>query len=285
MLGPELISEATAACQANGGEIAQALTRALDATLEVAVGGSGAFDAGADLATFDETGLLVLLKFETSAIALVVAESSGLLPAWYAEPDPTGQSKLNTLGQELSMLVVPDRLMADDFKVARVANLKRALTAGELAASASRLELEIKASDGRSGKLTALWPLAAPDHVFQPAAEPVKPAVKPTPVPAAAMPHPTGPIENDELPNYTRSLLRIRLPISVTLAEKRQPVKSIVELGIGSIIHFSKPCDDPLDLEVNGRKIAQGEAVKVGDKFGLRVRNISLPEERFRRLG
>jgi flagellar motor switch protein FliN len=82
-------------------------------------------------------------------------------------------------------------------------------------------------------------------------------------------------------PDYTKSLLRIQVPVVVTLAEKRQQLGRVLELGPGMIIQFDKSCDEMLDLEVGSRKIAQGEVVKVGDKFGLKVSNIILPGERF----
>jgi hypothetical protein len=40
-----------------------------------------------------------------------------------------------------------------------------------------------------------------------------------------------------------------------------------------------------LDLEAGGIPIAAGEAVKVGDKFGLRITSIRLPEERLLPVG
>jgi flagellar motor switch/type III secretory pathway protein FliN len=76
-------------------------------------------------------------------------------------------------------------------------------------------------------------------------------------------------------------LLRIRVPVVVTLARKRQPLGRVIELGPGSIIHFEKSCEEMLDLEAGGLAVARGEAVKVGDKFGLRITSIVLPEERF----
>jgi flagellar motor switch/type III secretory pathway protein FliN len=87
-----------------------------------------------------------------------------------------------------------------------------------------------------------------------------------------------------ELPGYTRSLLRIKVPVVVTLAEKRQVLSRIVELGAGSMIQFNKSCEEMLDLSVGGHRIAAGEAVKVGDKFGLRITSIRLPDERFQPL-
>lgn len=89
----------------------------------------------------------------------------------------------------------------------------------------------------------------------------------------------------ENLPNYTKNLLRIRVPVMVTLARKKQRVSSIVELGPGTILQFSKSCEQLLEIEVNGHEIGQGEAVKVGDKFGLRVSNLTLPGERFKPIG
>ncbi len=67
----------------------------------------------------------------------------------------------------------------------------------------------------------------------------------------------------------------------VTLARKTQPLGKILELGPGLIIQFDKSCEEPLELEVGGLTIAKGEAVKVGEKFGLRINTMVLPSERF----
>lgn len=87
-----------------------------------------------------------------------------------------------------------------------------------------------------------------------------------------------------DLPYYTRSLLRISVPIVVTLARKKQSLGRILELGPGAIIQFDKSCEEMLELDVGRRPVATGEAVKVGDKFGLRITSIVLPGERFRRV-
>ena len=76
------------------------------------------------------------------------------------------------------------------------------------------------------------------------------------------------------LPTHALGLLRIRVPVSVTLAAQRKSVKEIIELGPGAIIKFEKTCEEPLDLCVGERPIATGEVVKVGDKFGLKVRQL-----------
>ena len=83
------------------------------------------------------------------------------------------------------------------------------------------------------------------------------------------------------LPAYSRSLLKIQVSVTVTLAKSRQPVRNIVELVPGSILQFNKTCDETLTLEVGNQPVAEGETVKVGDKFGLRVTSIVMPDERF----
>jgi len=72
-------------------------------------------------------------------------------------------------------------------------------------------------------------------------------------------------------PTYPRELLKIRMPVQVTLASQRKSIQEITELGPGSIIKFDKTCNEPLELSVGDRPLAQGEVVKVGDKFGLRI--------------
>ena len=86
------------------------------------------------------------------------------------------------------------------------------------------------------------------------------------------------------LPVYLRSLLKIQVPVTVTLSTKRQPVRNILELVPGAILQFDKLCDETLSLEVGGHPVAEGETVKVGDKFGLRLTSMVLPEERFQAI-
>ena len=77
--------------------------------------------------------------------------------------------------------------------------------------------------------------------------------------------------ELNGLPEYSRRLLQIRVPVRVTLASQRNSIQEIIELGPGSIVKFDKTCDEPLELCIGDRAIAEGEVVKVGDKFGLRI--------------
>src|SRR5947208_3041608 len=73
--------------------------------------------------------------------------------------------------------------------------------------------------------------------------------------------------ELSRLPEYSRRLLQILVPVRVTLASQRKSIHEIIELGPGSIVKFDKTCDEPLELCIGDRPVAHGEVVKVGDKF------------------
>ncbi|TWU29723.1 FliM/FliN family flagellar motor switch protein [Bythopirellula polymerisocia] len=97
-------------------------------------------------------------------------------------------------------------------------------------------------------------------------------------------PHGRHPTSFAELPDYTRSLLKITVPVRVVLASKKENLIDIVEMAPGTIIKFEKPCDELLQLFVGNQQVAQGEAVKVGDKFGFRTATMTLPREHFSQL-
>ena len=80
-------------------------------------------------------------------------------------------------------------------------------------------------------------------------------------------------------------VLRIQVPIIVQLAEREMPLSSILNMNIGSIIEFEKPFDAPLELRINNKCIGIGQAVKVGENFGLRVTRVGSVQHRIKALG
>ena len=84
-----------------------------------------------------------------------------------------------------------------------------------------------------------------------------------------------------DLPPYSRSLLKIELPVRVVLVSCKESLKEVVELTPGGILKFDKSCEELLHLYVGDQRVAEGEAVKVGDRFGLRVLSMLMPEEHF----
>ena len=57
-------------------------------------------------------------------------------------------------------------------------------------------------------------------------------------------------------------------------------IQELLELGPGSVIELDKIAGEALDILVNNRLVARGEAVVVNDKFGVRITDIVSPAER-----
>ena len=80
-------------------------------------------------------------------------------------------------------------------------------------------------------------------------------------------------------------LLDIPLEVSVEVGRSRILVRDLLQLQEGSLVELDKLAGEPLDLYVNSRLIARGEAVVVNDKFGLRLTDVVSPSERIENLG
>ena len=74
-------------------------------------------------------------------------------------------------------------------------------------------------------------------------------------------------------------ILKLQVPLIVKLAERRLPLADVLHLGVGSVLEFAKPSGEPLTLLVNNKPIATGEAVKVGENFGLRLTHVGDPKQ------
>ena len=91
-------------------------------------------------------------------------------------------------------------------------------------------------------------------------------------------------VELEESEDVTR-ILSIEVPIIVQLSARTMPLSDILNLTTGSIIEFDKPADGELELKVNNKIVGSGQAVKVGENFGLRVDRVGSIRERIQALG
>ena len=270
--GPATQTQIVEACKASVQALSAALSQALDQQISVTVGDAASIDLKALPAGLAGQGLAVLLEMEGKAAVLAIPEGDGFLPAWCAKPDATGRAKLATLGQEAGLLLLPEQYTAQSYRAAFLPNLGAALARGGVPGGAARVPLSLSRPDGRQVEAALIWPVTKPAALLEP---PIRAAAV---SPAATSRRTVG---LGSLPSYSRSLLRVKLPVLVTLAEKRQTLRRVLELTPGSIIQFDKSCEDMLELVVGQQAVALGEAVKVGDKFGLRVTSMVLPDERF----
>jgi len=82
-----------------------------------------------------------------------------------------------------------------------------------------------------------------------------------------------------------RRILGLSVPVTVTLAERQMDVRSILEITIGTILEFDVPFNAELTLQVANRPISSGQAVKVGENFGIRITRVHAVQDRIGALG
>ncbi len=270
-LNPEIVEAVLETCQAGADEAAGACGRAFEGDFKVTVGEATTYSASAVPDGFVAGGLALLMNTEeTSAVAIIPA-SSGLLPDWVSSPDATGTAKLDTLAQELGKVFLPEALKIQSYQSGYVPHIDKALDSAKVAKDASLMPLELTQGE-KSGQISLIWPLNFPEKLLQDDSENVG---QPRKIPKSF----------SELPPYSRSLLKVQVPVRVVLASRKETLKDVVEMSPGTLIKFEKACDQLLEMRVAEQAVAEGEAVKVGDKFGFRVISMLLPEEHFLKIG
>ncbi len=247
---------------------------------------------------WEKAGVVFSFDAGESTLHGLLPTDSELLPEWCRSAEEGNIEKLSPLADQLAE-TLPDSLSVGASHVSfsdRLSDAIPALKEGQRCC----VPLEISSAE-QSATFWLVWetenqPSEAPPN------QQSKTVVEETPAaelpPAMELPEMSGDNEPREpapqrihyetleeglrqLPHYARSLLKVRVPVKVTLASSKIPLSRVMELGHGSILQFQKSCEDPLTLEAGDQEIAAGEAVKVGDKFGLWITSIAMPEERF----
>ena len=105
------------------------------------------------------------------------------------------------------------------------------------------------------------------------------------PMEGTAHPHEEHPEHMEEPPDEVLlALLNIPLEVSVEVGSKRITLEELFSLKPSSVIVLDKMLSEPVDIKVNGRKIAEGELVVVNDRFGVKITKIVSPDERIRKI-
>lgn len=79
-------------------------------------------------------------------------------------------------------------------------------------------------------------------------------------------------------------ILDVPLEVSVVLGRAKKTIKEILELGVGSLIELDRLTEEPVEILVNGKRVAYGEVVVIDENFGIRITSIVNSEERVKGL-
>ncbi|GAA0077557.1 flagellar motor switch phosphatase FliY [Clostridium sp. CTA-5] len=111
------------------------------------------------------------------------------------------------------------------------------------------------------------------------------PKVKQQPVEVhSAAFEPLGQSDVSQPPKNIDLILDVPLDISVVLGRTKKNIKDILNLSTGSLIELDKLAEEPVEILVNGKKIAYGEVVVVDENFGVRITSIASSAERIKSL-
>lgn len=96
---------------------------------------------------------------------------------------------------------------------------------------------------------------------------------------------PLYPSAEQDHPKNIDLILDVPLEISVVLGRTKKSIKEILALGTGSLVELDKLAEEPVEILVNGKKVAYGEVVVVDENFGVRITSIVSNAERIQSLG
>ena len=94
-----------------------------------------------------------------------------------------------------------------------------------------------------------------------------------------------GEDKREESSKNLNQILTMRIPVIVKITEKKMSLERVLKWNLGSMIQFEKHAYQNIDLMVNNRTIGYGQAVKVGENFGLKITQIGDIAETIKSLG
>ena len=79
-------------------------------------------------------------------------------------------------------------------------------------------------------------------------------------------------------------LENIEVKLTVEVGSTELKIRDLLRLNEGSVVELERLAGDPLDILADGVKIAKGEVVMVGERFGIRFTEVTNPENRVQKL-
>jgi flagellar motor switch protein FliN/FliY len=74
-------------------------------------------------------------------------------------------------------------------------------------------------------------------------------------------------------------VMDVPVELTIELGRKTAKIGEVLRLGPGSILELTKANGEPLDVYVNDRLIARGEAVVVGERYGIRLTEVVVSDD------
>ena len=87
--------------------------------------------------------------------------------------------------------------------------------------------------------------------------------------------------ENDDAIYHSSKFIEdVPLLIIAEIGRTQISVQKVLNLKKGNLVEFNKIVGEPMDVVVGGRLMARGEIVVVNERYGVRIREVTRPDEK-----
>ena len=87
--------------------------------------------------------------------------------------------------------------------------------------------------------------------------------------------------ENDDaIYHSTKFVEDVPLLIIAEIGRTQISVQKVLNLKKGNLVEFNKIVGEPMDVVVGGRLMARGEIVVVNERYGVRISEVTRPDEK-----
>ena len=88
-------------------------------------------------------------------------------------------------------------------------------------------------------------------------------------------------VENDDdIYHSTKFIENVPLLIIAEIGRTQISVQKVLNLKKGNLVEFNKIVGEPMDVVVGGRLMARGEIVVVNERYGVRISEVTRPDEK-----
>lgn len=277
-LTDELIDQIFEGCRSKIGDLTQSLSTNLSSDYQLEPGEESKGTDEIVGKVTEQPGIVVTLQYNGFGILCLIPVDLPL-PDWYLTPNDSQASQLQTLPMEWAVGMVPAELQAVKEKAITCENLRTHLEASQPLETARMLELSVTVAGAESSAtIHVVMPVASPiiEQATDDASgagdaagtgdasgsEPASPVAAPNPKPAPLDP---------ALAKRVARVNKVPVNLIVRIAERKMELEQLRGIAPGSLLMFDKSYDSLLDVYVDNRLYCRGEAVKVGETFGVRI--------------
>lgn len=284
-LTDELIDQIFEDCRSNIADLARSLGTNLNMEVQLEPGEETKGSEDILSKVSEQPGIVVTLQLDGFGILCLIPESLPI-PVWYRCPNDSQKSQLQTLPMEWSGGMLPTELEAVEEKAVTCENLRAHLAASQPAENVRMLELSatVAGAEGSNAPATIHLVLPVENPILKQAADDSAPtnetaagesvaareAGSVAASPASAPPLIQEPVDR-VLEKRKQRISKVPVNLIVQIANRKMDVQQLREIVPGALLIFDQPCDSLLDVFVDNRLYCRGEAVKVGEKFGVKI--------------